>query len=128
VIFPVSPADVPRCWQQASKELERAFALSDVDTAQAHYQLLLDDKEQLWRIHAKAWAVTRVVAAKDGRAFEFVALAGHGLNDWKREFFLQAEQWAKRHGCTSAVFTGRRGWAKALPDYSPVRITMKKEL
>lgn len=129
MIYPVQPAAVLKLWPQAKRELDRAFEHAPYDTADQHLPALLRDQEQLWHIHGKAWAITRVVEGKAGRAIECVALAGAGLRGWRDEFMEQVEAWGKRQGCVRARIAGRIGWLRAAPkSYTPTHVTFEKEI
>lgn len=124
----ILPQNVEKVWPQASAELDRAFEQSESDCAENHYPSLVFDNEQLWNIHDKAWALSRVVEGKKGNVLEIVAMAGSGLDLWGAEFFRVIESWAKSKGCKKSIFTGRAGWEKRAPGYKQERITFGKEL
>lgn len=81
------------------------------------------DLAQLWRLK-DFWAVSEVVDTPRGRAIHFLAAAGR----YEPALVAAMERWARAHGCTAAYFSGRRGWARKLPDYAPAAITLTKEL
>lgn len=128
MIYPVKPKDVAQVWGQAEPALQRAFELSEIDCAQAHFAKLVSDQEQLWCIRGKAWSITRVMPCKSGRLLEIVAMGGEGLNQWGAEFFEVVESWAASCGCSKVIFTGRPGWRKRAPGYREKRVTFVKEI
>jgi hypothetical protein len=128
VIYPLVPAAVMPHWPQAARVLAAAFEHSELDTATAHLPQLLRDLEQLWRIHGKAWAITRIADGKHGRVLVFVACAGEEMDSWLADFVARAEEWARKHGCTRSLIQGRRGWARALPQYRTTHVTLTREI
>lgn len=82
-----------------------------------------DDLAQLWRVD-DVWAVTEVFDCQAGRVCHIVAMAG----DFTQEIMQRIEFWALEMGCRKMLFTGRRGWARRLPDYSQTAIVMEKVL
>ena len=129
MIFAIDPFTIPSVWHLAAPELNRAFEQSESDTASNHLFPLMHDNEQLWSIRSQAWAITRVISGKSGdRVLEIVALAGQGVDSWGPQFFGTVESWARANGCKKSVFTGRIGWKKHAPGYTPKRITFLKEL
>lgn len=82
-----------------------------------------DGLATLWRL-GECWAITEVFDGKPGRMCHIAAMAGDFVQDLMREI----EEWAASKGCVEVFFTGRKGWAKRLPDYEQTAIVMKKVL
>ena len=128
MIYVMHPSAVMKHWSEVSRALEPAFEHSEQEAAADHLPLLLRDQEQLWHIHGRAWAITRVTEGKRGRCFVFAALAGEGMPEWLAEFVPLAEDWARERGCTRALVYGRRGWSRVLPAYELTHVTLSREL
>lgn len=127
-IKPINPSEVSTVWPAARVQLERAFELTIVDSANNHYEALCSDLEQLWSINNKSWAITRVVDGREGRWLEYVAIGGNQIHQWLPKFLKVTEDWAKSVGCNKALCAGRVAWKKFLPDYKLTRVTLVKDL
>lgn len=79
------------------------------------------DLAQLWRV-GECWAITEAFTSRIGMVCHIVALAGQYTN----EIVTEIEQWAASKGCKKVLFTGRKGWARRMPDYTQTSITMEK--
>lgn len=54
--------------------------------------------------------------------------AGEGLSRGRELLSGVIEPWAKANGCEYMQINGRKGWLRALPDYSQTAIVMEKRL
>lgn len=115
-----TPSTIPAL---AAAALAPAFARSMTDDAETWLDRCLADQAQLWR-DGDLWCITEVRETKAGRVLHGVALAG----DYNDRLIPEIEAWARSIGCVSAVLSGRRGFAKRLPDYRIQTITLSKEL
>ena len=120
---PIALDDVPTLHAQAEPVLERAMARCANLTAAQLLDRCAQDVAQLWRLN-DFWAVSEVVDTPRGRAIHFLAAAGR----YEPALVPAMERWARAQGCTAAYFSGRRGWARKLPDYALATITLTKEL
>lgn len=94
------------------------------------YRALLAGRYVLWLAwggELLAAAVTEIAETTAGRVCVIVACGGA-----KRERWLALrhtiEDYARREGCACMRIYGRRGWARALPDYRVKRVIMEKDL
>lgn len=108
---------------EAVEALRPAFDRSMTDDAETWVARCRADQAQLWR-YGGLWCITEVRETKAGRVLHGVALAG----DYNDRLIPEIEAWARSIGCVSAVLSGRRGFAKRLPDYRIQTITLSKEL
>ena len=118
------PQQIPGVARQAMTALAPAFERSHVLESGEWVARCAADMAQLWQ-HGDLWAITEVQSTKDGRALHVVACAGQ----WDAgELLAEIEAWGRRVGCNEVFLTGRRGWARKLPDYRIETITMRKGL
>lgn len=103
--------------------LAPAAAESDAADARAWIENCRLDRAQLWR-DGSFWLVTEVVEVRAGIALHIVAAAGK----YKQSLVDEAEAWARSLGCRKSFFTGRKGWARKLPQYKIRTVTMEKEI
>ncbi len=70
--------------------------------------------------------VTKIENSLDGRYGQMWVAAGdlRVMTDIRPV----VENWFRDMGCTHSCMTGRRGWAKRLPDYEEISINMVKNL
>ena len=108
---------------QAIEALGPAFERSLFQYAGEWLQRCEQDQAQLWR-DGDLWAVTEVQELKTGRALHIVAMAGA----YTPRLMEEMEAWGRHVGCRDAFFSGRRGWARRLPDYKIESVTMQKGL
>jgi hypothetical protein len=117
------PWNVP---DEAIAALQPAFDRSDSFSAEYWVQRARDDTAAIWRV-GDVWAVIEICPLKDGLGLHFVGLACPP-GQFTTEVIEEAEAWGKSKGCKRSYFTGRRGWAKKLPDYTEQAIVCAKEL
>ena len=102
---------------------------------------LFEIEQDLYRGHALLWLaidgerkkeiraslITQLVKTDAGLKCKILALSGQRRGDWLNHF-PAIEQFARDEGCTSIEFSGRKGWARILPDYEQIAIVMRKEI
>lgn len=121
---PVPLATVYKIEGDAIKGLRPAFDRSESHTAEFWLSRCKADMAQLWRM-GDLWAVSEVQDTRTGRAIHIVAMSGPAFNVALSDAI---EAWGRAVGCNKAFFTGRRGWAKRVPSYTPITYTFQKEL
>jgi hypothetical protein len=55
-------------------------------------------------------------------------IAAGELDEIVNVLIPQAEEWAREQGCIAAQIESRPGWARALKDYEPHQLIVRKEL
>lgn len=115
-----TPKTIP---DEAAAALAPAFVRSYSHDVKEWMERCKEDTAQLWR-HNNLWAVTEVRDTPYGRLLVGVALAG----DYNDQLIPEIERWAKSIGCVKALLTGRKGFAKWLPDYKTKTVTLEKDL
>lgn len=113
-----TPSTIPT---EAAAALAPAFDRFGLHGSDEWVQRCRDDLAQLWRVNG-CWAITEVFESKRGTVCHIVAMAG----DFTHQAMAEIEQWAREVGCALVHFTGRKGWARRLPDYTPTAIVMEK--
>ena len=123
---------VPQAWPVVRPLIEKAlehgggkWGLHDVLAS------LLDGSRQLWTVDDGkpiAAVVTEIRVYPTGAKAAVVFLAaGRRDADWL-DWLETIKAWGRAGGCKWIELEGRRGWQRALPDWSLDRIVMSKEL
>ncbi|TGD94065.1 hypothetical protein [Methylobacterium nonmethylotrophicum] len=119
----VAAADLPRVWPIVEPWLAQACARPGCDVAvgelrdlcaagSATLVLIGRDAELV------AAGVVQVAEHHDGRRFAAIlAVGGRHARAW-RHTLAQIEDGARRLGCATVEWIGRRGWGRLLPDYA----------
>lgn len=84
----------------------------------------------LWVVHngvINAAVVTQVSVSEGGKVCTIIACGGSGVLK-VLPLLERIEQYAKQEGCRSVIVYGRKGWARALRDYSTAAVVLRKEL
>lgn len=115
-----TPSTIP---PEAVAAIAPAFDRYGMHESSEWVQRCRDDLAQLWRV-GQCWAITEAYDCKQGKVCHIAALAG----EFTHEIMQSIEAWAASIGCTKVLFTGRKGWAKRLPDYTQTAIVMAKEI
>jgi len=115
-----TPSNIP---EEAIEALTPAFEWAGVGSASDWVQRCREDLAQLWRV-GDFWAITEVCQQPYGLGVHIVAMAG----DFDHEIICEIETWAKAIGCRKSYLTGRKGWARRLPDYRLTTVTCVKEI
>lgn len=118
--------------EEAIEALRPAFEKFGLEgeyyTPEYWIQRCKDDTAQLWRSEdGSYWGVTEIFDTAKGRVFHKVASAGV-FGDSARALYAEGDKWAKERGCKVTRTHGRPGWAKLLPDWKIVAVTLEKEL
>ena len=113
-----TPATIP---SEAAAQIAPAFDRFGLHDAEEWVARCREGTAHLWRC-GDSWATTEVIDLPKLRICHITALAGV----WDQEIMQEIEAWAKSHGCQRVFFTGRKGWAKKLPDYSPIATVFEK--
>lgn len=107
--------ELVRCQPWIVEALEHSGGTHDyLDVAEA----VLTGRFQLWT-DPEACMVTEIVV-HPRKTVLFVFLAGGRLDVLKR-MYDRVIPWARGHGCTLAMMTGRPGWTRALADVGTLR-------
>jgi hypothetical protein len=94
---------------------------------------LADVKALVERGEARLWgwansALVTEVQVWPRAKFLLLWLAGGDLGELRDEILPLAEAYGREQGCTRCYIVGRPGWAKVLPGYRAVAVSVAKEL
>jgi hypothetical protein len=112
---------LPLAWPELGPLLEPAIRSSpDKPDVLAE---LLGGRADLWGIYDDGEAVAAVVTAKqeDGRCLAWL-VGGRRMRDWAQQFLATLAEVARANGCWAIWGTGRRGWARVMPQLGFQRI------
>lgn len=92
-----------------------------------------DIKTMVERREARFWAWTNSAAVTEVQVwprakFLLVWLAGGSLEELRDEVLPLMEAHGRENDCTRCYIVGRPGWAKVLPGYRTVAVSVAKEL
>lgn len=117
----VATADLPQVWPVVEPWLARACARPGSDIEAADLRGLCDAGSATLVLIGPgpvAAGVVQVAEHHDGRRFAAIlAVGGARARAW-RHTLAEIEAGARRLGCTTVEWIGRRGWARLLPDYA----------
>lgn len=92
--------------------------------------MVFDGDALLWVVHngiINAAVITQVTITEGGKVCAVIACGGNGVIKAMR-LLERIEEYAKQEGCRSVLVYGRKGWARALQDYSPAAVVLRKDL
>jgi hypothetical protein len=100
---------------------ERLFNLAYLD------DLVLSFRAQAW-YGDNAAMVTEIRTYPTGAMVIHGLVAAGSLEEIRDVLIPRAEAWARSIGCIMAIIESRPGWARALKDYEPHQLAVRKEL
>lgn len=124
---------VPQAWMRTRPFVNKLLPYT---MGEINEELLFKDlckgHKQLWHVAEGdeligIW-ITEIYVERTGlKVINWYGCAGERLDEW---LFLKEgiEKWAVEQGATAARITGRKGWERMLPDYSPAFVGYVKEL
>lgn len=128
----IEAKQTPFYFSEAWVHLEPAAERNQHFTQEGLRGVLLSGEAQLWCAfrgeEMVAACVTETARVPKGMRCEVLLCGGTDMGSWLHECLPVIEAWAKECGCTKMRIEGRRGWAKALPDYAARNVVLTKEL
>lgn len=125
------PADeVDGVWNLAEPILSAVIRRGGDIQNEAMKQSLISKARQLWFVwsdHLHGLVVTEIAETPRGKIANIVALGGTDLKSWIH-LSEHLEIWARNEGCRAMEIIGRKGWARALPDYDVTQYVLTKRL
>ncbi len=126
----VDPAHVSKILPMVAQMLREAMENGSGDFADIEGPVLAGDRllwlaldeERIW-----AAAVTGLHVEHEHKFAVIWACGGHEKHRWLA-LKDELEKFAKAEGCECIRVYGRRGWARELPDYRLIQITLEKRL
>jgi len=111
--------------------IERALEYDDGRYTLDH--VLEQAKAQQWQIWTTGDNQIRAVVATQIRQYpketrcRIVLAGGTDMALWL-EHMSVIERWAESHGCSAIELVGRKGWMKALPEFTQTGVELRKRL
>jgi hypothetical protein len=127
----VPPDKAEQAWPLAEKFVLSAIERADFCDSVKVRDDVLSGMSLLWLaaegVEVEGAGVTQVVAGANGKVCEIVAW---GANSQRRcaPLLTVIHDYARKEGCVSTRLIGRKGWAKALPDYKITALIMERPL
>lgn len=127
----VPPVHAAAVWPRVRHLILRAMERAGIGAFKPVEDGVLQGFSLLWLAwdgeQVKAAAVTSIAQTEWRRVCEIVACGGHDRDQWLM-LLRTIEQYAKADGCSAMRIIGRKGWARALPDYQVKRFIMEKDI
>jgi hypothetical protein len=127
----VDPAEVHRFWPLASDLVRRAMTRMKLSEFTPVERDVLAGMALLWigvtDRKLIAAAVTQLNLIDGEKYCTIVAYGGEGFDDWGQAI-ERLEDFGRAEGCKAMRLFGRKGWARALPDYKTHALVLQKEL
>ena len=112
-------------WQD---HIARALQYQATHTMADVEQMIADGYAQMW-LGERSAAVTEIIQQPRQKDLS-LWLCGGDMQEICEVMLPQAEEWAKKEGCTRLLTSGRRGWDRVLKRYGyvPVAHICAKEI
>ena len=126
VQIPVEHVD--EVWPLAAPMLQKAIDRGGEVPLNRMLASILKKERQLWFIWSEKLEgvlVTELYETAQGRVANLVSLGGAGMKHWLH-LIDTIEKWARSQDCVGMEIIGRKGWARALPDYHVTRYVLNK--
>lgn len=130
----ISPNDVDRTWHICGPMLDKALKRSATGyTLEDYKEGIKDGMFQLW-----TWVedhkilccgVTEIRNYPTMRILTLPIIGGSALKMWKESAQETMAQWGRKNGCSEMEgYAARKGWLRALPNWKPVWITIRRSI
>ena len=117
---------IPKVWPDYSDMIQEALEYGNGEyEIEDLFEAVCCGAMQLWAT-PKSVAITTVIKYPRKTTCLIVA-AGGDLDDLRKHLPL-VEEWAAWLGCDAVEVMGRKGWRRALPDYTQCQIHLRKVL
>ena len=127
----VPPDRVEEVWPHVRHFFVKACKRGRMQTFKTLEDSILDGQRMLWlatdghAIHAAA--ATEIHQTEWEKHLVIVACGGVEMRKWL--WILDGiEAYGREEGCDAVRFIGRRGWARALPNYRCTRVVLERRL
>jgi hypothetical protein len=117
-------------WPLVSQWVRRSIERVDLSKFDCVEREVLNGDALLWVVHngvINAAVITQLSINEGGKVCTIISCGGGGVIA-ALGLLERIEQYAKQEGCRSVLVYGRKGWARALKDYRPAAIVLRKEL
>lgn len=127
------PEEVWKIWPGVVHDMvDAGFAAFDVPLPPDILEQLKYGTRLLWLAvdgqgRIVAALLTQLFEMRSGRTCKVLECGGEKMRTWVH---LRAgiEEYAKREGCGRVIVEGRGGWARMLPDYRMIGVTLEKRI
>jgi hypothetical protein len=127
----VPPAKVPQVWPYVWQMIQKAYDRTDYGNFNDAESAVFKGDALLWIVWREpevvATLITRVRNTNKSRVCEVCAAGGKESRVWLH-MMATIEQYARDMGCNRISVTGRKGWARLLPDFREKLVIIEKEL
>jgi len=127
--------EIPLVWHRIAELLLPVMQRGEVDnTLDDVQQFLRTGSMQAWHVEWKAIIVTTIQpfganpAQPTKRVCQIVYCAGTGMDEWLGPVVAHFKEWSKAMGCQVLRISGRRGWARVLPDFKETCTTLEMDV
>lgn len=125
----VDPAMIRQVWPMVENMIDEGYAAVDEPTPDV-LEWLEDKKGLLWLAVRNGRIIsvltTSLVQKRSGLACRLVTSTGDGGECLRHLGAI--ERYAKAEGCVKVCAAGRPGWARVLPGYRTIVVTLEKRL
>jgi hypothetical protein len=126
------PPDMAReVWPYAEDLVEQAIDRCGLSSRAVVRDRVMDGRALLWLVtdgaYLRAVVVTTLAVTESRTVCEIVACAGERMSEWLH-LLEGIEKYARTMNCKSVRVMGRKGWARALKDYSSKHVILEKDL
>lgn len=129
----IPPHEVRRMWLGPVHDMiDAGFAAFDVPMPTDILEQLRYGTRLLWvavddSATIVAAALTQLFPMRSGLVCKVLECGGDHMREWigLRD---QIEQYARDEGCARVLIEGRPGWARMLPDYAMIGVTLEKRV
>lgn len=129
----IPPEEVYKIWHGPVHDMiDAGFAAFDVPMPVDILEQLKYGTRLLWvaadeEAEIVAAALTQIFPMRSGLVCKVLECGGEKMREWI-SLRDQIEQYAKREGCGRVMIEGRPGWARMLPDYAMIGVTLEKRI
>lgn len=129
----IPPHEVRKIWPGAVHDMiDAGFAAFDVPLPTDILEQLKYGTRLLWIAVEDdatiiAAALTQLFPMRSGMVCKVLECGGDHMREWIG-LRVQIEQYAKDEGCARVLIEGRPGWARMLPDYATIGVTLEKRI
>jgi hypothetical protein len=127
----VPPKLVPQVWPHVWQMIQKAYDRTDYGNFNDAESAVFKGDALLWIVWREpevvATLITRVRNTNKSKVCEVCAAGGKESRVWLH-MMANIEQYARDMGCNRISVTGRKGWARLLPDFREKLVIIEKEL
>lgn len=134
VLRAIAQWEVPLYWHRIAELLEPVMQRPEVDnTLEDVRQFLSMGSMQAWHVDWNTVVVTAIqpfganAQRPTRRVCQIVYCAGEDMEVWLVPVVDQLKKWAGSLGCDALRISGRRGWARVLPEFKETCTTLETD-